>query len=64
MREILKEVAHVAVDVSTLTEGADQWEEWDLTINTLSPQIKAIEDPHHLPRRSRREESQLWAILN
>ena len=36
MRERLKKVAHTAVEVFSLTEGADQWEEWNLTISKPS----------------------------
>ena len=63
MREILKEVAHAVIDMSTLTEGADLWEEWIDNNSSPSLQSKGTEDPPQLPVRSRKEERQLWAIL-
>ena len=56
MREILKGLAHTAVELSTLTKGADQWEQWDMNIKTQS---KPTEDPHQHPKRSKKEERQL-----
>ena len=63
MREILKEVAHAVIDMSTLTEGADLWEEWIDNNSSPSLRSKGTEDPPQLPVRSRKEERQLWAIL-
>ena len=62
MRELLKEVAHTVIEMSSLTEGAEQWEEWSESSQSPTPQRR--EDPPQLQTRSRREERQLWAILN
>ena len=56
----MKEVAHAVIEMSDLTEGAGQWEEWDESSHP--PQGR--EDPPQLQTRSRREEKQLWAILS
>ena len=55
VREIIKEVAHAVIDMSTLTEGADQWEEWAYSSSSPSLQSKGTEDPHQLPVRSKKD---------
>ena len=62
MRELVRECTHRAVELVNLTEGADQWEEWD---SSSSPncQQDGTEDPPQQPIRTRKEERYLWGML-
>ena len=50
-RELVKEAANSAVNVSEMLQGVADWEEWQ------------VGEGPRIPRRSDREERYLWAML-
>ena len=50
-REVLKDVANKAVELSEMMKDAKEWEDWDGEEATL------------VPRRSEEEEKYLWSML-
>ena len=55
VRELIKECAHIAVEIASLTEGVATWEEWgaEQTETGVAP----------VRKRSDREEKFLWSML-